>query len=221
MTKIVRVWDAPTRLFHWSLAACFAGLLISSQIGGQAMVWHFRFGYGVLTLLLFRLAWGFQGGHWSRFASFFYTPLQIWRYLRGQDKPHQHVGHNPLGALSVFAMLAILGLQVLSGLMSDDEIAATGPLTRFVSSEWVSYATYYHKELGKLMLLVLVALHLGAIGFYFFRKRENLVRPMLKGDKTLAFKANSASDTPSDRLRAAVIFLVCAVLVAGTVTWIG
>ncbi len=221
MTEIVRVWDAPTRLFHWALVTCFAGLVVSSQIGGAAMVWHFRFGYGVLTLLLFRLVWGFQGGYWSRFATFIYAPIQIWRYLRGNGAPNQQVGHNPLGALSVFAMLALLAFQVVSGLMSDDEIAAAGPLTRFVSSEWVSYATYYHKEIGKLALLVLVALHLGAIGFYFFKSGENLVRPMLHGDKTLAFTANSASDTLADRLRAAAIFLVCALLVAGTVTWLG
>lgn len=221
MTEIVRVWDAPTRLFHWLLAACFVGLLVTSQIGGQAMDWHFRFGYGVLTLLLFRLVWGFQGGYWSRFATFIYSPLQTWRYLRGNGQALEQVGHNPLGALSVFALLAFSGLQVFSGLMSDDEIAAAGPLTRFMPSEWVSYATYYHKEIGKLMLLALVALHLSAIGFHLFKHGENLVHPMLKGDKTLTFHAASANDALSDRLRAAIIFLICAALVTGTVTWLG
>ena len=221
MTEIVRVWDAPTRLFHWSLVACFIGLVISSQTGGAAMVWHFRFGYGVLTLLLFRLVWGFQGGYWSRFATFSYSPNELWRYLRGHGEPRRHVGHNPMGALSVFAMLVFLGLQVTSGLISDDEIAATGPLTRFFSAEWVAYATYYHKEIGKLVLLMLVTLHIGAIGFHYSTKNENLIRPMLHGDKVLTFSSKSASDSHADRLKAVVILMVCALLVASAVAWLG
>ncbi|MDD2881218.1 MAG: cytochrome b/b6 domain-containing protein [Rhodoferax sp.] len=221
MSVIVRVWDAPTRLFHWSLVACVVGLVVSGQIGGGAMVWHFRFGYGVLTLLLFRTIWGFQGGHWSRFTTFVYTPRQVLRYLQGLDEPHQHVGHNPLGAISVFAMLVFLALQVTSGLMSDDEISAAGPLTRLVSSQWVNYATYYHKEIGKLVLILLVILHLGAIAYYLLNRRENLIRPMVLGDKSLTFPAQEASDTIANRIKAAVILLICAMLVAGTVTWLG
>lgn len=217
MAVLVRVWDAPTRLFHWALALCFVGLLITSQVGGAAMVWHFRFGYGVLTLLLFRCVWGFLGGHWSRFATFLAGPLAIWRYLQGQGKPQDGVGHNPLGALSVVAMLVFLALQVTTGLMSDDEITNAGPLTRFVSSAWVSNATYYHKDIGKFILLGLVVLHLGAIAFYFLRKRENLVTPMITGDKSLTFTAPSARDDWFDRGRAGLIFLVCAGLVSGAV----
>lgn len=221
MSVIVRVWDAPTRLFHWALVACFVGLVVSGQFGGGAMVWHFRFGYGVLALLIFRLIWGFQGGYWSRFATFVYTPRQVLRYLEGHDEPNQHVGHNPLGALSVFAMLAFLALQVASGLMSDDEISAAGPLTRLVSSQWVNYATYYHKEIGKLVLILLVSLHLGAIAYYLLAKRENLISPMVLGDKSLSFAAQKTSDTVANRIKAAVILLICAMLVAGTVTWLG
>lgn len=213
----VRVWDAPTRLFHWTLAACFVGLLVTSQVGGAAMAWHFRFGYGVLTLLMFRLVWGFLGGHWSRFATFMTGPSAIWQYLRGQGKPQDSVGHNPLGALSVVAMLLFLALQVTTGLMSDDEIANAGPLTRFLSSAWVGNATYYHKAIGKLILLGLVALHLSAIAYHFFGKRENLVAPLITGDKTLAFSAPNARDSCSERSRAALIFLVCVGLVSGAV----
>ena len=77
MTVLVRVWDVPTRLFHWALALCFVGLLVTSQVGGSAMVWHFRFGYGVLSLLLFRVVWGLLGGHWSRFSTFVFWPGMI------------------------------------------------------------------------------------------------------------------------------------------------
>ena len=221
MANIVRVWDAPTRLFHWIIVVCVVGLVATAQLGGSAMQWHFRFGYSVLALLLFRLVWGVVGGRWSQFASFIYRPSEVIRYLKGDGDAHHSVGHNPLGAFSVFALLGFLALQVGSGLMSDDEIAAAGPLTRFVSATWVGNATFYHKEVGKVILLTLVALHLVAIGFYFFKKRENLIKPMLTGDKQLAFPAPSASDTGVDRLRALLIGVVCAAIVAGTVTWIG
>lgn len=217
MAVIVRVWDAPTRLFHWALVICVVGLGVTSQLGGSAMVWHFRFGYGVLTLLLFRFVWGLLGGYWSRFATFLVGPSAIWRYLRGQGRPQDSVGHNPLGSLSVVAMLLFLGLQVTTGLMSDDEISNAGPLTRFVSSAWVSNATFYHKNIGKFILLGLVVLHLCAIAFYYFRNRENLVKPMITGDKVISFSAPSARDNWSDRRRAGLIFLLCMGLVSSTV----
>lgn len=217
MAVIVRVWDAPTRLFHWALVICVVGLGVTSQLGGSAMVWHFRFGYGVLTLLLFRFVWGLLGGYWSRFATFLVGPSAIWRYLRGQGRPQDSVGHNPLGSLSVVAMLLFLGLQVTTGLMSDDEISNAGPLTRFVSSTWVSNATFYHKNIGKFILLGLVVLHLCAIAFYYFRNRENLVKPMITGDKVISFSAPSARDNWSDRRRAGLIFLLCMGLVSSTV----
>lgn len=218
MAVLVRVWDAPTRLFHWALALCFVGLVVTSQVGGAAMDWHFRLGYGMLTLLLFRFVWGLLGGHWSRFSTFVVGPLLIWRYLQGQGKPHDEVGHTPPGALSILAMLFLLAMQVATGLMSDDEIAAAGPLTRFVSSDWVSLATYYHKDIGKYILLGLVALHLGAIAFYYFRKQDNLVTPMITGDKSVPFEAPSARDGWSERSRAGLVFLACAALVGSVVT---
>ncbi|WP_223907666.1 cytochrome b/b6 domain-containing protein [Rhodoferax lithotrophicus] len=220
MHVIVRIWDAPTRLFHWLLVICFTGLLITANLGGSAMVWHFRLGYTVFSLLLFRFFWGFLGGYWSRFATFLYSPSAMLHYVKGHSEPQQSVGHNPLGALSVFALLAFLSFQVASGLMSDDEISAAGPLTRFVSGDWVTFATFYHKEIGKLVLLFLVATHLTAIGYYFFSKKDNLVSPMLKGDKTLSFNVPKSSDTSSDRAKAAFIFIVCAAFVTGLVSFL-
>jgi cytochrome b len=214
---LVRVWDAPTRLFHWALAFCFVGLVVTSQVGGMAMVWHFRFGYGVLTLLLFRMVWGLLGGYWSRFSTFVPSPSGLWPYLQGRGQAPECFGHNPLGALSVLVMLLFLGMQVASGLMSDDEIATAGPLVRLVSSSWVSNATYYHKDIGKPILLGLVALHLGAIAFYYFHRRENLVKPMITGDKSLAFPAQGARDGWPERRRATLIFLLCAAAVSSAV----
>lgn len=219
MSYVVRVWDAPTRLFHWALVGLVVGLVVTAQVGGSAMDWHFRLGYSVLALLLFRFAWGFVGGYWSRFSSFIYTPSEVTQWLQGRSPANQSVGHNPLGGLSVFALLLFLLLQVGSGLFSDDEIAAAGPLSKFVASTWVGNATFYHKEIGKLALLALVALHLAAIGLYFFKKKDNLVKPMIHGDKTLDFLAAESQDGRSNRLKALAILLACAVLVGVLVRW--
>lgn len=213
MSATVRVWDLPTRVFHWSLVACIMGLVASSQIGGNAMAWHFRFGYAVASLLMFRLVWGVVGGRWSRFSSFIYSPASVLAYLQGERNPEHTTGHNPLGAVSVFAMLGFVVLQVASGLVSDDEIAAAGPLVRFASNTLVSNATFYHRQIGKLILLGLVALHLGAIVFYRLKKGENLVRPMINGDKEVVTQTSSSRDDVSSRLLALAIWLICATLV--------
>ncbi len=220
MAFVVRVWDAPTRCFHWALALCVAGLLISGSLGGAAMPWHFRFGYGVASLLLFRTVWGFLGGYWSRFSSFLYAPQHVVRYAQGRASFTSHVGHNPLGALSVYTMLVVLVLQVTTGLMSDDEIAAAGPLAAHVSAQWVSYATFYHKQIGKTALLVLVALHLGAIAFHFVVKQNNLVQPMLTGDKVVPQAVTSSVDSARQRWKGLLVFLACSVMVASWVAWL-
>ena len=216
MHHTVRVWDLPTRIFHWSLATVIVGSVISAKIGGNAMVWHFRFGYVVLTLLLFRLVWGLVGGHWSRFSAFLYTPAHLLRYLRGAGHPHDDVAHSPLGALSVFGMLAALALQVGTGLFSDDEIFASGPLTRFVSNDTVSQASAYHAEIGQYLVLLLIALHLLAIAFYTWVKKKSLVRPMIAGDKVLPTTAPAARDDTATRLTALAVLALC----AAAVTWL-
>ena len=214
----VRVWDLPTRLFHWLLALTIVGSVTSAQIGGNAMVWHFRFGFVVYTLLAFRLLWGLVGGRWSRFASFVYAPSTLLRYLRGQVRPGEHldVGHNPLGSLSVFALLAILAVQVGTGLVADDEIANVGPLNRFVSSAVALAATSWHKDFGSSLIYVLVAMHIGAIVYYLRRRKTNLVRPMVDGDKLLAAGTPASADGLAQRLLAAVLLALC----AGLVTWV-
>lgn len=208
----VRVWDLPTRVFHWALVLCIVGLVITANVGGNAMVWHFRLGLTVLALLLFRLVWGLVGGYWSRFAAFIYSPRSIINYLKGKGRPEHSVGHTPTGAGSVFALLAVLCAQVGSGLISDDEIAFAGPLTRFVSGVTVNLATNYHKNIGKLIILALVVLHIAAIVFYLWRK-QNLIKPMLHGDKQLPVTAVASRDDTTTRMTALVIFGICATFV--------
>jgi len=213
-SHLVRVWDLPTRLFHWALVVCIVGLVTTAQIGGNAMEWHFRFGYSVLTLLLFRLLWGFVGGHWSRFSTFLYSPASLLRYIRGQEDGVQPLGHSPLGALSVFAILALLLLQVGTGLFSDDEIAAVGPLSKLASGAVVSQLTHYHKDIGKVIVLILVLLHIGAIAFYRIKRKKDLSRPMLIGDVSSPTPQLASRDDAGSRALAAVILLGSAGAVA-------
>lgn len=210
MTHTIRVWDLPTRLFHWLLVLCVLGLVITGKIGGGAIVWHARLGYAVLALLLFRLVWGFAGGHWSRFSRFLRGPASVIAYLKGTGPLAHRVGHNPLGALSVLAMLAVLIAQVGTGLVSDDEISFTGPLNRFVSSSLGLAATSYHKQIGQWLIIGLVVLHVGAVLIYLWKKRENLVRPMITGDKEWPEPAPSSRDDGKARTIAAVVLALCA-----------
>lgn len=212
----VRIWDLPTRIFHWALAACIVGLVITANVGGNAMVWHFRLGYTVLALLVFRLVWGLMGGRWSRFSAFLYSPARLVQYLRGAPHPEDGIGHSPLGALSVFVLLAVLAAQVGTGLLSDDEIAFAGPLTQYVSNTVVGLATNYHKDIGQFLVLSLVGLHVLAIIFYVRVRKQQLVRPMLDGDKTLPAAAAPSRDDALSRIAALVVLAMS----AGVAWWV-
>lgn len=209
----VRVWDLPTRVFHWALALALVGLVITGKLGGNALVWHMRLGLCVLALLVFRLLWGVAGGHWSRFAQFSYSPAAAWRYFRSTPRASERfdVGHNPLGGYSVWAMLLVLTVQVSTGLLADDEIATTGPLNRFVATATGLAATAWHKGPGLAALLALVVLHVVAIVSYRVRGND-LVTPMLRGDKQLAGAVMPSADTLRTRVRALVALAVGAAL---------
>ena len=208
----VRVWDLPTRLFHWTLAACVVGSIGSAWTGGNAMLWHFWLGYAAFALLAFRVLWGLVGGRWSRFTSFVYAPSAVLRYLRGASRPDEHheVGHSPTGALSVFALLAVLAAQVGTGLFADDEIANTGPLIKFVSGATSLALTKWHKGPGQWLIIALVLLHVAVIVFYLVGKKRNLVRPMLTGHKALDAPAPAAVDTLGTRVLALAWAAACA-----------
>jgi cytochrome b len=219
---LVRVWDWPTRLFHWALVLCVAGAVVSAKVGGNAMPWHFRFGLAVLALLVFRLVWGVIGGHWSRFTSFLYAPTTLLRYVRGLAHPQERldVGHSPTGALSVFALLGLLAVQVATGLVADDEIASTGPLIRFVESATSLAATSWHKSWGQWLLLGLVVLHLCAIAVYRVVHRNDLVTPMLVGDKQLPPAVAAAVPASADHAGRWVLALAALSLGVAAALWV-
>ena len=175
----IRIWDLPTRIFHWVLVACVFGAFVAVKIGGNAMVWHGRFGVTVVGLLAFRLAWGFIGSTYARFAQFVRGPGAIKAYLSGQWHGE---GHNPLGALSVLAMLGTLLLLVSTGLFANDDIAFEGPLYALVGKEFSDRVAGIHRLIEPLMVLLLMA-HLGAIVYYVRFRKEVLIMPMITGWK--------------------------------------
>ena len=216
-TGAVRVWDLPTRLFHWLLAACVAGSLVSVNLGGNAIGWHFRFGYAIMALLLFRVLWGLVGPRYARFSAFPPSPAAALRYLRGElnDSP----GHNPLGALSVYALLAALALQVGTGLFATDDIMWDGPLKALVSNATGEWLTRLHR-INRFVVIALVALHLAAIAWYVRVRKESLVRPMITGDKMLE-RALPAADGARERLLALALFGASVAAVWALVTRLG
>ena len=209
----VKVWDLPTRVFHWGLLIAVAGSAYSVWIA-EDMVWHSRFGYAVLSLCLFRLAWGMVGGHWSRFSSF---PASWWQtrdYLASSANVFERPGHNPLGAWSVYTLLLFLLLQVASGLGSDDDVGFNGPLTPLMPSSWVSFLTTYHADVGRWVLIGLITLHVIAVFFYTLVKRRPLIQAMWHGVRQWPVDAVTSVDTWPRRLWALAILAIIALGIA-------
>lgn len=181
MSVSIQVWDLPLRLFHGLLALAVTASIVTGEIGGDLIDWHGRIGVLVLGLLVFRIVWGFVGSTHARFADFFPTPAKILAYLKGR---WQGQGHNPLGALSVFALLGVLAALVGAGLFANDDIAFHGPLSSLVDKSLSDKLSSLHVYAFN-MLAGLLALHIAAIVFYVRVRKHNLVAPMLTGKKSV------------------------------------
>lgn len=181
-----KVWDLPTRLFHWALVVTFAtGYYLGEFRDFSTINLHFYAGYTVGGLLVFRILYGLFGPREVRLSGLFPSPKRVFEYLRHITlrRPSGVAGHNPIGALSVLAMLLALAVQVVTGLCSeDDAVFSEGPLAKYLSSGMVVTMTGIHHTSSK-VLLALIGLHVAAIVFYAVWKRENLVRPMITGWK--------------------------------------
>ena len=178
MKVTVRVWDFPTRLFHWLLVFAVLAAYITATLGGNLMEWHGRIGSLIVGLLVFRLIWGFIGSTHDRFGNFFPTWPRLAAYLKGR---WNGLGHNPLGALAVFALLADLAVLTASGLCASDDIAFEGPFYKLLDGDDLKdKVSGLHKQAFN-FLLGLIALHIGSIAFYRVVKKTNLVLPMLTG----------------------------------------
>lgn len=188
--RSIRVWDLPTRLFHWSLAILVPFCLVSGQIGVTAMPRHLTCGEAIVFLLVFRLIWGFAGSAPSRFTAFVRGPKTVWAYAKtlGEKRVRSHPGHNPLGGWSVVAMLLALLIQALTGLFSNDDIFLEGPLAPWVSESLSDWLTRVH-SVNQKIVIVLVTTHVAAIFFYWIHKGENLIWPMINGRKDCGTEA--------------------------------
>jgi len=211
----VRVWDLPLRLFHWALVAAVTTAIVTAELGGAWMAWHGRAGLAVVGLLVFRVAWGVAGAATARFASFAPTPARLRRYLRGEWRG---IGHNPLGALSVFAMLGLLALQAATGLFGNDDIAFAGPLNHLVDDALGARLTGWHRLLAD-GLFALLALHLAAIAFHELVRRHRLVWPMLTGWRAGADGGSRSFAAGSHRALIGALALAAAVVVV--LGWFG
>ncbi len=166
----VFVWDVPVRVFHWLLAAAFAGALLTAE-SERLRVTHVRLGYAIAGLVLFRIVWGFAGSRYARFSSFVTGPSAVWRYLRAVPtaRPEHHVGHNPAGAAVILGLLSLALATGLTGWLGYEEIAG----------EWVTEA----HELAAYAMLALVGVHVAGVVLASLRHRENLVAAMVTGWK--------------------------------------
>lgn len=202
------VWDLPVRVIHWSLLLCVVGAWLTREIEGDWFAWHTRLGYAVLLLVITRLLWGFVGTRHARFASFVRGPASIMRYLRGDasSTASAPVGHNPLGALMVLALLGLLLIQALTGLFANDQIMETGPLFGYVSSTTSDALTTVHKQVFDLIVAA-VFIHVAAALFYLWVKHDNLILPMLTGRKS-ADRVPAGEEIRSSRTAVAVAILI-------------
>jgi cytochrome b len=199
------LWDLPTRIVHWALVVL---VLVSWFSGGENMQIHRWSGYGVLGLLVFRLWWGVAGGSTARFTSFLRGPGATAAYLKtvGARTPGDAAGHNPLGAWSVVAMIAMMLTQVGLGLFSSDiDGLESGPLSHLVDFDASRAAAELH-ELTFRILQALVALHILAVGYYWVWKRQNLVGAMITGKRAFAGPALRAA--PLWRLAVGIVLAV-------------
>lgn len=214
LPRRIRVWDLPTRIFHWALAALVVFSFTTGRIGGGWMEWHLKSGYAILTLLTFRLSWGVAGSHTARFATFLRGPRAAWAYAR-ETLASRHpasLGHNPLGGWMVMLMLAILILQAATGLFADDDISTQGPLAAKVSNAWVARMTTIHKY-NEWAVVAAAMLHVIAIAAYRWGFKEDLLSPMLHGWKTLPVEMSPPEPVRVSSLLALSLAAIAAVFV--------
>jgi cytochrome b len=207
----VKVWDFPTRFFHWSMLLLLSGLWLSAEYG--EMQWHQVFAYLLMILLYARILWGLIGSETSRFTSFVVSPAKALAYLTTKPKPSA-LGHNPLGGYMVMAILAVLVVQLTTGLFSTDEVFTEGPLYTMVDEQLALGLTWLHK-MNFNLLLALAGIHILAVLGYLF-KGDNLIKPMLTGYKEWNEHLLQSSAKP--KMKSAMLALVILVTVA-TPVW--
>ncbi len=220
----VLVWDLPTRLFKWTLVVLVAMAWISNHFGGGTPLWHKWNGYAILTLVVFRVLWGFAGGTTARFATFVRAPAVVLGYARDLvgGRVRHFLGHNPMGALMILAMLAALAAQGMLGLFSadDDRIIIEGPLAKLVSDAMVTRASRWHGMIFDL-IVVLGVVHVAAVVFYRVFKKDPLIEAMITGRKPARDYEDARATVAGSALVALVCLVVAAAIVLGGIVVLG
>jgi cytochrome b len=207
----MKVWDLPVRLFHWAIVVLILAAWVSQYLNRMDL--HMWIGEWILTLLLFRIVWGFIGSDTARFARFLRSPMAALRHLAHlrRREPDTEIGHNAAGGWMVLVMLALLAVQVGTGLCSNDDALAEGPLFRYVGKDRSDWLSRIHGLNFTLIEIVIVA-HIVAILTYAVLKRHDLVRPMITGRKYLPeWMTPPRLVSP---LRALVLFVIAIVAVS-------
>jgi cytochrome b len=210
-----KVWDVPTRLVHWSLVILIA--LSWWSVENKRMDIHYWSGLCVVGLIVFRIYWGFAGPETARFTRFIKGPRAVFGYMGKLFRPDYHAsfGHNPLGALSVIALLLAVGTQVGLGLFaSDTSYVSSGPLSNLVDYETSEEITELHEDFFNVLLAV-IGLHLAAIVFYLVGKQINLIGPMITGRR----KAVNVEGPPAGIAPISLLRLVIGIGLAVGVVW--
>jgi len=215
MPRIVQVWDVPVRLFHWVLVVLVVFSYTTGQLGGNWLAWHFRSGYCILALVLFRIVWGLFGSQTARFSDFIHGPGRVIAYARSLLKGASmfHAGHNPMGGMMVVLMLVLLLVQAVTGLFSDDDAGTRAVLADKVSDSTVSLLSSIHR-INVNIILACVVLHVCAALFYLLVKKDNLIKPMFTGHKLVP------DEHPAPALAGAVPALIIVALAGAFVAWL-
>jgi len=209
----MKVWDLPVRLFHWAIVVLIFGSWLTQELNRMDV--HMWIGEWILTLLLFRVAWGFVGSDTARFMQFFRSPAAALRHLRQlrRREPDREIGHNAAGGWMVLGMLVLIGVQAGTGLFSNDDGNTEGPLMHLVSKDRSDWLSHIH-HLNFMAIEAAIVLHVLAIVAYAVLKRQNLVRPMVTGTKLMP------GDTQAPRLVNPVWAVVTLAVAFAVVVWV-
>jgi cytochrome b len=210
----LRVWDLPLRIVHWAMVALLIALVVTAKLGGGAIDWHMRAGEAMLTLVLFRILWGFLGSHHARFATFVRGPRAVIAYARSllRSRHAPFAGHNPLGGWMVVLLLGALLMQASAGLFANDDTATEGPLARFISKDLSDAISWFHRR-NAWFVVALASVHVAATLFYLIRFKENLIQPMIDGVKHVPHTMADVAKGNASPARALALFALCVLAV--------
>ena len=215
MTEKHLIWDLPLRIFHWSFALTILACWYTSEQEGDLVDLHMKLGFLAISLIIFRILWGLIGPKHARFSQFIPSPKTLINYLHPAKESKTTAGHNPLGALMVILMIVLITLQAVSGLFINDDIFSSGPYYGSIGNELEKIMFFLHHNTFDFMIAA-IALHLAAIAYYWRIKKQNLVLPMITGNKS-AKQVSAVDAIPHSKLILACVVAVCCI---GFVYWL-